>query len=78
MVVAANIRAVAAIVIDKRFINFGIIILQDCAASRPTANTFWSHCIVFVLRSMQCSLPSQEDVPRERSRRPQKVNSESF
>lgn len=33
MVATANIRAAAAIVIDKRFIDFGIIILPDCAAS---------------------------------------------
>jgi hypothetical protein len=32
-VVTANIRAAAAIVIDKRFIDFGIIILPDFPAS---------------------------------------------
>ena len=46
--VAANIRAAAAIVIDKRFIDFGIIILPglrrelDLRPRRP----FGAHCML--------------------------------
>ena len=78
MVVAANIRAVAAIVIDKRVIDFGIVILQDCAASRPTANSFWSHCIVFRAEKYAMPLAERRRTLLERGRRPQNVNSQSF
>ena len=62
---------VAAIVIDKRCIDFGIVILQDCTASRTYGQNPLEPLQRLRAEEYASSLPSHEDAPREGNRRPQ-------